>query len=438
MVGSMKNIFLLILVISVLFSCNKEDEYILGTSVSETDVSFTAIPGGAIMNYSMPDDSKVFFIVAKYKDFKGNPITVKGSYLSNSIELKGFIKEEENIPVEIFFSDNKGNMSVSKSMNFSTKASTAYDFFENLEVFSYWNGFGLKYDVEELAKGIVHIGHVSVNPITSKLDTLLIKSEKLKDGENIMYFPDWANEETGLTDVVVWTEDYRGNRVRKGFYEDVEAIFQVKYPSQDIILLDGSSSENSYNKVGAQYLFDGDTKGIQRLENGNNQEGYIFLSENHAVPGYWTIDLQQEAQIAQLRFYCALNLNMIWYSVVYDAYFTSYYPNKIVVYGSNDPNAPMDEWDELGDFSQDKSTPQLQRWCKRASDDYGEIYTKVEELEAAEPSYADVGCKLTDKKYRYIRYEILEVFNEKIGYYYPNRNNRVAIQELEVYTKKED
>src|SRR5690606_32952890 len=86
-----KNIVLLLCgVLFMLSSCDKvelrgnleQDDVAPG---SVTDVSFEDLPGAAKINYSLPDDQDVLYVVGEYNIRPGVGYNVKSSYYSNSL-----------------------------------------------------------------------------------------------------------------------------------------------------------------------------------------------------------------------------------------------------------------------------------------------------------------------------------------------------------------
>lgn len=430
----MKKIVLLAIIICALFACDKETE-VLDVSISNENISFTAIPGGSVLDYTLPDDENIFVIQAKYKDRFGNDQIVKGTYLNSSIKLGGFIEEESDIPVEVSLMGTDGSVSKSINTSFSVLESATLTFFRNVEVSTYWYGFKLKYEVPDVTQGFLHVGKIDTNPYTGKLDTLLIETKTILPGKNELTYTNHANSEN-MTDVVLWTEDFKGNKVKKQVFDNVIATTDIKIdprPEDQPLLhfsLDGSFEENDNWSVGPDYLFDGDTKGIGRLEDSHAFKS--FVSRKDAVPGDWILDLKEEKTVSRMFFYSPVGRMP---KVYYNWYHVSLLPNDITVYASNNKDASPEEWVELGSYYEPASNPIASRWCSAL-----EPYLKVEsrdKIERADPIYLELTFDVSEDKYRYYKIHVEEVFRGKtadgeIG----NPENRFMIQELEVYEKQ--
>lgn len=439
----------------MLFSCKDDDVITFNADPSDVQISFVPFPGGAYMNYVLPEDSDICYIQATYNDCYGKEITVRGSYTSDQITLIGFIKSEENVPVNISLMDHGNNISESVVKYFSTHASASYSLFDDVEVSSYWGGFHVKYNVPENSDGFINIGYVGVNPNTQKLDTLLLETIPLIGGEDDFYYTDITDPEVNSSMVVLWTEDFRGNKVKKKIFEKIPIAFAEAMDCSNVGF-DGSSVEDPYWKTGWKYLFDGDRKGHQAFkETLDPLIRYCFVSAKDKVPGFWTIDLKESKNLAYVRIYSHINSDtgvdpMCENSEVspfmqdvnnpgpeYRKGFELMLPNHIKVYGSNDATASLEQWDELGEFYESQATSESDRWTYPAIDPEKAYKYSEEDLFVAEDdNYMQINFDVTDNTYRYIRLEVIETFNairyskEKSG------EGQFYMQEFEVYTKK--
>lgn len=432
----MKKFLILFVFWSIFLSCEDNDKISFGEDVSELELTFEAIPGGAIMKYKFPENSTANFIEAKYKDFKGNVFTVLGTHLDNSITMNGFIEAEDNVQVKISLLDSQGNRSKSATYNFSTKRSAASAIFDELKVESYWNGFKLSYSPTELSDGFIHVAYLGENALTDGLDTILLKSYTIdRNGGN--YYFSGAKTTDNTSTAVVWTEDFRGNIVKKKVFKDIETYATKMLPQENLTLTGNyiSSVENDYNKFGWKYLFDGDKNGARSLREGTiystyyMQEHFTFISDANGVDyDGWIVDLGTENVISNVRIYAQLSLALtpVW-NYLYQ-YFGDKLPCEVKVYASND----MVNWEEKAEYYQHPETPKAERWCYAAVNK-GKAYDNHKDLEAADPCYLDLNFDVEETKYRYIKVQVLDVYEQSSG---RNNERRVTFNELEVYVKK--
>jgi len=139
-----KNIVLLLCgVIFMLSSCDKvelrdnleQDDVAPG---SVTDVSFEGLPGAAKINYSLPDDNDVLYVVGEYNIRTGVGYNVKSSYYNNSLTVVGFGTTDE-YTVDLYVVDRSGNRSEKTTVAITPLPSPVQTAFETLD---YVQGFG--------------------------------------------------------------------------------------------------------------------------------------------------------------------------------------------------------------------------------------------------------------------------------------------------------
>src|SRR5690606_15340242 len=139
-----KNIVLLLCgVIFMLSSCDKvelrdnleQDDVAPG---SVTDVSFEGLPGAAKINYSLPDDNDVLYVVGEYNIRTGVGYNVKSSYYNNSLTVVGFGTTDE-YTVDLYVVDRSGNRSEKTTVAITPLTTPVQTAFETLD---YVQGFG--------------------------------------------------------------------------------------------------------------------------------------------------------------------------------------------------------------------------------------------------------------------------------------------------------
>ena len=212
----MKKYFLIISIVSILFSCNDDEKIIFDVDLSDLEVTFEPYEGGAYMNYILPANPDIYGIQAKYKDFKGKEIVIKGTHNNNKLELFGFNEAQDEVKVEIALIDRDGKLSKTLDRNFSTLNSGAVTVFDKLEVSSHWNGFRVSYpEFSGRHEGVMNIYYVGKNPNTNEIDSLLVSS--LRFIENGYTFKYSGIEDETLKDltIVIKTEDSRGQYSKK-------------------------------------------------------------------------------------------------------------------------------------------------------------------------------------------------------------------------------
>ncbi len=441
----MKQLLFIILIASLLFSCKEDEEAIFDVDLSDLEVAFVPFEGGAYMNYTLPDNPEIYGIQVRYKDFKGKDILIKGTHTNTQVELFGFNEAQSEVPAEIVLLDLDGNPSKPVHQTFSTLPSPALGVFDDLQVVSHWNGFRVSYPAfSGRFEGYMHIYFVGINPETHLTDSLLVSSLPFtKQGRTVKY-SDIDDETIDKVTVVIKTEDLRGNFVKKQVIENVEVARAGKFNSGNIAF-DGSSVEDDIKKMGWKYLFDGDVRGEQCLYNGNHLKYYSYKSEVGAEfdgRNVITLDLLGGEEIAWIRIYSHLCAKI---PDLYGRYFSMkldyqyFYPNHVTLYGTNDINAPEEEWVELSYYYESATLDRKDRWTFPAFDD--ENFYTIDELDLfreADPNYIQLDCDITGNQYRYLKVKINET-----AYYISEagvesyRTGEFGMEELEVYVKAE-
>lgn len=427
----MKKILYLLTLAVVIFACDKDDPTFNIDVVGES-ISFTAFPGGATMHYMVADNSDVQGIRAVYNDFEGNQKIVEGSHSNNELKLYGFVDAMTNVPVKIYYLDKNDVASEPIEKTFNTLDCAARAIFDDLSVTPYWTGFMVSYTAPEETDGFVHIAR-RVTLENGDTEIRILQSMPIESGEATFRFTDTADEEN-FTDVLVWSEDFFGNKVKTEEYENVVALTDTKLVWQDNFEFLGSSEENEDLKTGVKYLFDGDIKGHQNLLSGNGNSPYSFVSESGSMPGFWTVEFNEAQHPSRVRVYQALNTGINWPELYYLHWQEYLMPNHVKFYMGNDLEAPIEEWLEVGEFFEPLSTPEHLRWIYPTYNVH-EAYKDIEGLGLADPCFFEILIDPTDEPYKYLRMEVLGTFIylDRNGNPY-NAENRVTMHELEVYS----
>lgn len=420
----------------ILSACDKDDTIAFDVDPADVEITFEAFAGGAFMHYKLPKNSDIYAIRAKYKSDTGEEMAVKGTYNNNVLKLDGFINENKDVPVTISLIDNDENYSKSIVKEFSVDKCAANMIFDDMKVSSYWDGFSVKYTGPENSNGFVHIGYVGVNFQTKQLDTLLAESKVIEEGEQSFHFADFSDKTMEEITAVIWAEDFKGNSVKKQVFKDIPVLKTEKLDlNKDNVGFEGSDDRDEEKCRGWEYLFDGDNKGYKAFEEYDESKMYSFISKPDAVPGFWTIDLQEPKNIAYIRLYCPLETRIS--ASQYSHTFASrnrLSPNRFKLYGSNNKNAPADSWDLLGNHYESATAPLKDRWIWEAINWENRIHDLVE-FDKYEPCYVQANIDETEKKYRYIRLEILETFGP-MNSVDKDPAGRTSFVELELYTEK--
>lgn len=454
-----------------LFSCN-DDKELVHVRLADNAIVVNPTPGGAMLHYALPDDPDIAGIHVRYNDCYGNPMLRTASALVDSLKLIGFNEATENIKGEVTIQFRDGSESAPIPITFSTDDSDAISSIKSMKVESGWEGFSINYKAPEGTKGLFHIYYLGKNAYTGKQDTVLIETRSITSGgDTLIYQP--KNAESSKLDIIVKTEDYRGNIVAQRQW-NVEAMEVAKHKVNKIYY--ANSLEDDNEKVGIQYLTDGDTNGWRWWETKDDHKFYTFISKKGGVgegsaPMY--VDIGEQTPTASVRLYAYLfrgagkglcGEGQPCFGSTYCHYVTTnivgqlinscYYnrlPCDIDVYACDETGDNVDfdkvTWKKIGKFKEENTLPQSSKkscWFYGCTDTRsswsGNCDKEEADTRALTPKYLEINFMASGqgKGYRYLKL----VFNNTYlyQYEYPNGTNTMmkvlTFNELEVYTKK--
>ncbi len=176
----------LLLLIGLAFLACKDDEAVFDVPVPEDGLRFEAVNGGAIMHYTIPENSAICAICARYVNCWGEEVLVKASPYVDTLSLPGFHAPMKDVPVSVFVTDNNDVPSPAVQRTFSTLASAPYSFMDSVEVVSSWDGVRIQSSYTGEVEGIVDVYHVGISPTTQQTDTLFIKNFAIAEGRCVV------------------------------------------------------------------------------------------------------------------------------------------------------------------------------------------------------------------------------------------------------------
>jgi hypothetical protein len=469
----MKNslLYLASLLLLILASCSSDKDYV-STDWAENGIVMTPARGGAIVHYNLPDDPNVVSIHVRYLDCYGQPILRTGSIHSDSLKLVGFNEAQSDIPCKVSLGLRNGDESESVDFKFSTLDSAPIYFINSMKVESGWNGFSINYDAPEDVQGVYNVFYLGENPYTHQSDTVLLDSKNIiGGGDTIIYQPKQLKEKNTI---IVKVEDYRGHTVKQRQWE-VEAMETEKHDGIKIYY--DNSVEDDAEKLGVQYLTDGDTNGWRWFESEDEHKSYTFISKKNGCgegssPMY--VDIGEQIPTAEVRLYAYLFKGKgrgscgwgvpCWYgyyckrgeqNIIGQTLNNSYYnrlPCDVDIYGCREASTSTDfenmTWEKIGSLKE--STFKAKDEGVKNCWFFGCFDTRsltspssdgsAEEVKALTPKYVSIKFMASGQGsgYRYLKL----VFNDTYRAVYESgftTNTLIKVitfNELEVYTKK--
>lgn len=465
----MKKLFYFFIIIIVFISC-KDDLEAFSVDLPAGAFRFTPAMGGAILTYTLPDDPEVVAVQVTYKDIYGKYIRKTGSNSTNQLVITGFNEAVSDIPAQITFLKRNDEESQPIDVTFSTLDSGPICFINNAEVASGWDGCTLTLDNPEGTTGMAHVFYLGNNPQDGKPDTILMESFPLRAGQDVKrYIP---QQKRANHTIIVRAEDYRGYIVKERIWENIHAFNVEKLDPANFKLIYSNSLEVPEEKIGLQYLTDGDTKGTSWFQTENLYHYYTFISKENgwgadSEPMY--IDLKVMRPVAEIRFYAYRYIGQTGFgkqpkpewrvlanntSYIGPKYFNNYLANKlpcsVTVYGCREnvdnPDWDQVEWEELSVFEDD---PEANiRWtdhavtCNKVSSNATDRFATLPALEKAAPIFKGMNIDI-DKQgegFRYIKIKFHNTYRLAPAYEAQKSNQEtkyLTFHELEIYSNKD-
>lgn len=423
------NISAVCLLALALTSCSSDDDKTFGVTPEASSVSFTPKSGGAIMHYSLPNNSDIQSIRVRYTNAQGKQNIIEGSYLNDTLSLVGFNEARTDVPAFISYVNRQGDVSEETPTSFSTKDSGPCAFFKEADVKSAWNGVELSYNLPDAdMKGFAHIFYIGTDSVTNQPDTILAKTINLQQGENSSFIK--FERAMDNYDIVIKTEDYGGYFVQSKEWKDVKSYQTMKFPEDQLKVTCDASVEDDDAKIGLEYLTDGDDRGYKSAR-GKYGQYYTFAMGPYALGKFIDIDLGQPKVLASVRIYAQCKTKEL-YGGIFKSDYPNLLPSEVTVYGSNDGT----NWKKIGYHYEADDVDNGQWWST-----YG-LVQRFDELsyddltQIPSPVYLDVTFSISDDSYRYLRVQPNAVFKHNTIPMFANSQEYVTMQELEVYTKK--
>lgn len=450
----MRHIYI-ILIAFMFFACKDDGVTLFDVDVTDLQLEFDSYEGGAVLNYTLPKNGNIQGIEARYLDFKGDVIVLKGTYLNNQLDLFGFAEAQNDVPVELALLDFNGNRSKVIHRTFSTEASLASTILKDAEVYPHWSGFRLEMPAAEgVSSGRLNVYYVGRNPKTDAIDTLSVLTTPMGNDKFTFLY---SQIDTATNDVTILlkTEDARGNVVSRRIWKDIPVPHPVKHlmSADEFICAPGVSEENDAIegfkvRTGKKYLFDGDKVGWQNLEANHPNAWYSFRTEEGVEfdpnRNVFTLDLQAPKEVAWIDVYtnlCAYVKHATNAGNTRIKQATKFeYPSHMVLYGAFTEDAPESEWVELGNYEQNLKIEQENWWISPSwLNSFVFDSNEVEEFKKQDPNSVRINCLITNESYRYLKLRVQKTFClfdefENVRDY--TATGRIAMEELEVFVKK--
>ncbi|MGL4518878.1 MAG: DUF5126 domain-containing protein [Phocaeicola sp.] len=279
---------------------------------TDSEISWRPISGGAIIKYQTPPMANIRGIEARYKLGTGEKVVMRGSFLSDSIMVEGFLTEDPQ-NIELYVIDTSDNYSAPYNLKVIPNRSPLVGVQESLQVKADFGGMQIEFknvDRRPIATFISRVEEKDTILIeqyyTDSANPLItIRGEEAKEYEYIFQFRDrWNN----YTDKLCY-------KLTPHFEKYVNEFTYM--PSE--YFHNASSTGNMYK------WFDGVTSA--------SGWGDVYWPEQASAPHWSAIRLTNPTAISRVVLW-----QYAWGATNYSHFYFGANARKVELYGSTIPN----------------------------------------------------------------------------------------------------
>lgn len=329
------NILVIMILGGSLLSCNEEfrGQYPVDSDAPQTisNPVVTNFPGGARIDYQLPDESDLLYVQVTYTLPNGEVTEVRTSVFANFVELKGFAKSHK-ITVQLYCVDRSRNMSKPYDVEIEPLDSPVYEIFGSINLTVAFGGFKLDWQNPTAEDIAVEVMRKDDEGIFRPIETFY-SSEKVAVNKSV------RGQDPKQTDFAVYVRDTYNNS-SDTMNVTITPWYEVELDKKVWIALPRSNkfTLHSYGSTNMSVMWDG----IFTVDN-----GVYYIMENAAKDEpYFTFDLGSEVQLSRFKYWSR-----------YDYIFKLHSPKIIAILGTNNPSVASNpdsnesEWTLLGEFT---------------------------------------------------------------------------------------
>ena len=328
-----KKIIFLIFLITLTFSCSKNEDVDSTPPGILSNISVVPTNGGGIISYSLPSDNDISYVRAEYTNSQGEEVFRVSSRYNTSVEING-LNQTTPIKVRLYVVDENENISDEVEVEFTPLESFIYLVQQSIEISPDLGG--VKITWENIATKTVF---VYVHILNGTDETIRILSSDNAEESLFIRGLD-AVEMTFSTKV----EDFDGNITDLQVVGNYTPLFEEKIEKNTWTLITSQSiNGNAYE--GRTVNFWDDI--VDTVETDSDNSYFIATRENNGgslnFPLDIVIDLNKNVKIKRFKVW----QRAYWYQ---GGGVTYHYQEENIksfnLYASNDAQS----WDLLGEF----------------------------------------------------------------------------------------
>lgn len=371
-------IYVSLLVINIsIFGCSKSErlDYLdenQPAPAQVTAVTVNATPGGAILNYKLPDDRNLSYVKAVYEIQPGVVRERKASRYHDTLSLEGFGSVADQ-QVKLYSVGRNEKLSDPVMVTIRPLAPPVLSVFETADMLATFGGVKVTFDnISRANLAVVVIADTSGKNTWAPITTFFTSIEK---GNYAARGMKNVAQKVGL-----FIKDRWGN-VSDTLIKTITPLPEQFIPKNNfkLVKLPTDTWQNTFNYT------------IDKIWNGvtNNSEDVFIVSATYPVPQWFTIDLGVSATFSRMKVYQRARYPYIAPMI-----------KTFEIYGSNNPDASggWGTWQLLGTFTS----------VKPSGLPFGQ--TNTEDVEYAVINGEDFEFDGTMSPVRYIRFKTLDTW----------------------------
>ena len=328
-----KKIIFSIFLVTLTFSCSKNEDVDSTPPGILSNISVVPTNGGGIISYSLPSDNDISYVRAEYTNSQGEEVFRVSSRYNTSVEING-LNQTTPIKVRLYVVDENENISDEVEVEFTPLESFIYLVQQSIEISPDLGG--VKITWENIASKTVF---VYVHILNGTDETIRILSSDNAEESLFIRGLD-AVEMTFSTKV----EDFDGNITDLQVVGNYTPLFEEKIEKNTWTLI-ASQSINGNAYEGRTVNFWDDI--VDTVETDSDNSYFIATRENNGgslnFPLDIVIDLNKNVKIKRFKLW----QRAYWYQgggVTY--HYQEENLKSFNLYASNDAQS----WDLLGEF----------------------------------------------------------------------------------------
>ena len=328
-----KKIIFSIFLVTLTFSCSKNEDVDSTPPGILSNISVVPTNGGGIISYSLPSDNDISYVRAEYTNSQGEEVFRVSSRYNTSVEING-LNQTTPIKVRLYVVDENENISDEVEVEFTPLESFIYLVQQSIEISPDLGG--VKITWENIATKTVF---VYVHILNGTDETIRILSSD--NAEESLFIRGLDSVEMTFSTKV---EDFDGNITDLQVVGNYTPLFEEKIEKNTWTLI-ASQSINGNAYEGRTVNFWDDI--VDTVETDSDNSYFIATRENNGgslnFPLDIVIDLNKNVKIKRFKLW----QRAYWYQgggVTY--HYQEENLKSFNLYASNDAQS----WDLLGEF----------------------------------------------------------------------------------------